>query len=132
MTQYTNNDLAVRTLRDLNIIGAEEMPAAADLAFTLETIQSEFARMEADGMPFGNASTSYGSYNHSIFTELSRRMGFAIGPAFGVMSAGEGQAGEMSAENKLWKVLKPVKWPELLTVERGARGTRIRDPIISQ
>jgi len=132
MAQYSTTDLAVRTLRDLNIISAEELPAAEDLQYVIETIQSEFARMEADGIKFSQHSTSVNSINTVLFTELSRRMGFAVGPAFGVMSAATGEAGKMASESILRRLVAPVKTPELLTIERAARGTRIRDPIISQ
>jgi hypothetical protein len=130
MTQYTTNDLAVRVLRDLNIIAADEIPAASDMSYTLETIRSEFARMEADGIKMW--STTIDSINHVYLTELSRRMGFAIGPAFGVMDAATGEAGKAASENVIRRLGAPVRTPELLTVERGARGYRIRDPIISQ
>jgi hypothetical protein len=132
MAQYTTNDLAVRVLRDLNIIDAEETPSAEDLAYTIETIQSEFARMEADGIKFSQHSTSVNSINIVLYTELSRRMGFAIGPAFGIMDAATGEAGKAASEGVLRRLVAPVKTPEVLTIERAARGTKIRDPIISQ
>jgi hypothetical protein len=130
VTQFSTNDLAVRTLRDLNIISAEELPSAADLQFALETIQSEFGRMEADGIVMWG--TTLDSINHVYFTVLSNRMGAAIGPAFGVMSAASALGVKEAAENVIRRLAAPVKTPELMTIERAARGTRIRDPIISQ
>jgi len=119
-------------MRDLNIIASDEQPDATDFAYVKETIQSEFARMEADGIDFSNHGTTIDSINTVLLTELSRRMGFAIGPTFGVMDAATGQAGKEASENILRRLVVPVKNPELLNIERAARGARIRDPIISQ
>ena len=130
MTQFTLNDLAVRTLRDLNIYDAEATPTAADLDFVKETIRSEFARLEADGIIMW--STSVDSINNHYLTTLSGYMGGAIGPAFGVMSKQASTGVMQYYENILRRLGAPVKTPEVLTIERAARGTRIRDPIINQ
>jgi hypothetical protein len=130
VTQFTTNDLAIRTLRDLNIIAADETPASEDMNYVLETLRSEYARMLADGIIF-QAST-IDSINEIYFTELSRRMGFAIGPAFGVMSAATGEAGKAASEGVLRRLGVPTKTPQVMVIERAARGTAIRDPIISQ
>ena len=132
MTQFTTNDLAVRVLKDLNIIAAEEVPASADMAYTLETIRCEFALMEADGVKFSNHGTSVDSINEALFTELSRRMGFAVGASFGVMSAATAEAGKLASDGLIRRLTTNVKVPELANIERAARGARIRDPIISQ
>jgi len=129
---YSTNDLAIRTLRDLNIISASETPSSDDMNYTLETIQSEFARLEADGLQFSNMGCSVDSIPSALLTELSRRMGFAVGPAFGVMSAAVGEQGKAASEAVLWRLIVPAKTPELLNIERAALGNRIRDPIISQ
>ena len=129
---YSLNDLVLRTMRDLNIIEAEEVPSNADYEFVKQTIQSEFARMEADGIQFSNHSTTVDSIDVALFTELSRRMGFAIGPAFSVMNASTAEAGKEASENVIRRILVPVKYPEEMKIERAARGARIRDPIISQ
>jgi hypothetical protein len=119
-------------MRDLNIIASDEQPDSSDFAYVQQTIESDFARMEADGINFGNHGTTIDSINGALFTELSRRMGFAIGPAFGVMDAATSEAGKEASENVLRRLVVPVKEPELLTIERAARGYRIRDPIVSQ
>lgn len=129
---YTTNDLAIRVLRDLNIISASETPSSDDMNYTLETIESEFARLEADGLQFSNMGCSVDSIPASLLTELSRRIGFSIGPAFGVMSAAVGEQGKAASEAVLWRLIVPAKVPELLNIERAALGNRIRDPIISQ
>ena len=69
---------------DLNIIEAEETPSNADYEFVKQTIQSEFARLEAGGMQFSNQSTTVDQIDPAMFTLLSSHMGFCIGPAFSV------------------------------------------------
>ena len=79
---FTLNDLVLRTMLDLNIIEAEETPSNADYEFVKQTIQSEFARLEAGGMQFSNQSTTVDQIDPAMFTLLSSHMGFCIGPAF--------------------------------------------------
>lgn len=130
MTTFTKNDLAIRTLRDLNIIALDETPPAEILSFVLETIGSEMARMDADGIVLW--STTPDSIDEAYFTELSRRMGFAVGPGFGIMDAATAEAGKEASELVIRRLAAPVKTPELLVIPREARGTRIRDPLIIQ
>lgn len=132
MTNYTTNDLAVRILQDLNIIAVDEAPQATDLNFVLQTIRSEFPRMEADGIRFNMHETTVDSISPTLFTELSRRIGFAVATVYGIMSASESEQGKEASEIVLRRLTQPGRTPELLTIERAARGARIRDPIISQ
>jgi hypothetical protein len=130
LTQYTLDDLALRTLRDLNIVDSEATPSAADLEFVKETIEVEFARMNADGIIMWG--TTVDSIPDVYFRVLSQRMGFAVGPQFGIMDAKTAAAGIDISESLIRRLSAPTKYPEELQIERSARGTRIRDPIISQ
>lgn len=130
MTQYSKNDLAIRTLQDLNIIGLDEIPPSEVLTYVLQTIGSEFARMEADGIIMW--ATTIDSIDEVYFTELSRRMGFAIGPGFGIMDAATAEAGKEASEAVIRRLAAPTKTPEAMVIPREARGTRIRDPLIIQ
>jgi hypothetical protein len=132
MANFTTNDLAVRILRDLNITPIDQAPSANDIDFVLETITCEFAKMEADGIRFNNAETSVDSISPVMFIELSRRIGFAIAPGYGIMDAGTALQAIKSSEDEIRKLVAPVATPEELQIERAARGARIRDPIISQ
>jgi len=127
---YTTNDLALRVLRDLNIIALDEIPQASDFNFAVETIRSEFARMEADGIRMWG--TTVDIIDNVYFTELSRRMGFALATAYGIMPASQAEQGKEASEAIIRRLAAATKTPELLIIERAARGARIRDPIISQ
>ena len=129
---FSLNDLVLRTMLDLNIIEAEETPSNADYEFVKQTIQSEFARLEAGGMQFSNQSTTVDQIDPAMFTLLSSHMGFCIGPAFQVMSAATAQQSKQFTEGNMWTITNPVKFPQEMKIERAARGARIRDPIISQ
>ena len=130
MTQFTLNDLTLKTIRDLNLYDSEATPSDADFNFVKQTIQSEFARMEGDGIIMW--STSVDSIHHSYMNALSTLMGACIGPTFGVMTAASAIGVKQAAENTIRRLQAPTKNPEVLTIERAARGTRIRDPILSQ
>lgn len=56
MTTYSRTDLATRTLRKANLIGAEETPSAADLEFVNEGIQSDTAALAIEGIVIWNGS----------------------------------------------------------------------------
>ena len=130
MTTYTTAQLATRVLKDLNIIALDETPQAADFNFVVETIESEFARMEADGIRMWG--TTVDIIDAPYFTELSRRMGFAIATAYGIMDAATAESGKEASEAVIRRLAAATKQPEELIIERAARGARIRDPIISQ
>lgn len=129
---YTTNDLAVRILQDLNIIAIDQAPDATDLTYVLQTIQSEFARMEADGIRFNMAETTVDSISPILFTELSRRIGYSVAPGYGIMDTATALQSIRGSEDVIRQLVAPSKTPEVMTIERAARGARIRDPIISQ
>ncbi len=77
MTTFTGTELATRVLKDLGLIAAEETPSSTDLVWSQETCDSEIALMSAKGIPVWNGSQEY-------LTTLSRRIGLAIAPSFGL------------------------------------------------
>ncbi len=56
MSSYSRSDLATRVLRDLGLIGGEEVPSAADLQWSAETVGSEVALLGSIGLPIWNGS----------------------------------------------------------------------------
>lgn len=79
---YTTAELSTRVLKDLGLVAAEETPTAADLAWATETVQSEVQMMAAKGIPIWNGSDV--TVPVEYLTVLSRRIGLAIGPSFGL------------------------------------------------
>jgi|GEM_PF-4538344 len=82
MTTYTLSDLATRVLKDLGLVGADETPSASDQAWAKETVTSEVQMLSAIGMPIWNGSEL--DVPVEYFTILSRRIGLAIAPSFGL------------------------------------------------
>ena len=89
MTTYTTTELATRVLRDLGLIGAEETPSDADLQWAIETAQSEVQMLSAKGVPVWNGSEV--EIPQEYLTALSRRIGLAVAPSFGLMSLADAQ-----------------------------------------
>lgn len=87
MTTYTKAELATRILRDTGLIGAEETPSAIDLLFTEETLSSEIDLLAVKGIVIWDGSEV--SIPNSYYTTLSRRLGLALGPSFGLGSIAE-------------------------------------------
>lgn len=87
MTTYSKSDLATRILRDAGLIGAEEVPSAADLQWAEETLSSEIDLMAAKEITIWNGSDS--SIPSAFLTILSRRIVLAVGPSFGLADIGE-------------------------------------------
>jgi hypothetical protein len=82
MTAYTNEELATRVLKDLGLIGAEETPSAADLAWAVETCEAEIGLLAAKGVPVWNGGSD--SIPVEYLTTISRRIGLAMAPSFGL------------------------------------------------
>lgn len=82
MTTYTKADLATRVLKDLGLVGADETPSAADQEWAEETVSAEIAMLESIGMPIWNGSVM--AVPEHYLTILSRRIGLAIAPSFGL------------------------------------------------
>lgn len=99
MTTYTKAELATRVLRDLGLLGAEETATAADQEFAEETISSEMALLAAKGINVWNASED--SIPSEYLTTLSRRIGLAMAPAYGLADEAKAQAAMVLAERDL-------------------------------
>lgn len=99
MTTYTQADIATRVLKDLGLIGAEETPSAADLLWAEETIASEVAMMRARGLVIWNGSDV--ALPVEYLAPLSRRIGIAASPSFGLMSTAQAEQAIPLAEMNL-------------------------------
>jgi len=82
MTTYTTTELATRVLKDLGLVAAEETPSSADLNWAIETVQSEVQMLAAKGIPVWNGSEVV--VPSEYLTVLSRRIGLALAPSFGL------------------------------------------------
>lgn len=105
MTTYSLTDLSTRVLRDLGLLGADESPSAEDLSWASETVQSEVGMLNAMGMPIWNGSEL--AVPQEYLSTLSRRIGLAIAPSFGLASAAEAQAAMREAERSLTILANP-------------------------
>jgi hypothetical protein len=114
MTTLSQSDLATRTLRDLGLLGAEEVPSAADLQWAQETVSSEVAMLGTIGLPIWNGSDM--AVPLEYLTPLSRRIGLAVAPSFGMMSQAEAQIAMREAERYLTVMAAP----------RGANPSTLR------
>jgi hypothetical protein len=105
MTTYTKSEMATRVLRDLGLIGAEETPSAADLSWAEETVDAEVALLMAKGINVWNSSED--SFPLEYLTVLSRRIGLAVAPSFGLTDIATAQSAMGAAERDL-RVLSSV------------------------
>lgn len=105
MTTYSRSDLATRIGRDLGVIGAEETPSAADLAWLEETVSSEVAMLGVVGMPIWNGSDM--EIPQEYLTPLSRRIGLAVAASFGLTDLATAELAMERAENVLAKMAAP-------------------------
>ncbi len=99
MTTYTTTQLATRALRDLGVVGAEETPTAADLAWAIETVQSEVQMLARKGIPVWNGSEV--SVPQEYLTTLSRRVGAPMATSFGLMTIPEAEQVMLLCEQNL-------------------------------
>jgi hypothetical protein len=105
MTTYSQSDLATRVLKDLGLLGADETPSADDLAWSTETVSSEVAMMSSIGLPIWNGSDM--AVPQEYLTILSRRIGLAIAPSFGLMDSATAQLAMRDAERYLTVMANP-------------------------
>lgn len=82
MTTYTGTELATRVLKDLGLLGAEETPSAADLAWAEETCDAEIGLLAAKSIVIWNGGDD--DIPQEYLTALSRRIGLAVAPSFGL------------------------------------------------
>jgi len=120
MTTYTLADMATRVLKDLGLVGADETPSAADQEFAEETVSSEVQMLAALGLPIWNGSEM--AVPQEYLTTLSRRIGLAIAPGFGLMNLAEAQIAMREAERTLTVLAAPRTRPLLL--QAADAGTR--------
>ncbi len=118
--EYTENDLAVRVLRDLGLVGGDETPSAADHAWAKQTNASEIALLARVGLPIWNGSVM--SIPEEYFTTLSRRLGIAIEPSFGRTSLAEAQNAMREAERYLTLMAAPRSRPATLDAREPSFG----------
>lgn len=121
MTTYTEDELATRILKDLGLIGAEETPSAADLEWAKETAASEIALLAALGLPIWNGSEL--SIPQEYLTTLSRRVGLAVAPSFGLTDSVTATQAMREAERQLTELAAPRSVPLKLRTDLPARGS---------
>lgn len=119
MTTYSQTDLATRILGDLGIVGEDETPSAAALAWAIETASSEIAMMASIGLPIWNGSVM--AVPLEYLTTLSRRCGLAVAPRYGLVTIAQAQMAMREAETSLTLLANPrASSPLLLTPDAGS------------
>lgn len=117
MVTYTEGRLATRVLRDLGLIGAEETPTAADMEWAKETSASEIGMLASMNLPIWNGSEM--EIPQEYFTTLSRRIGLAIAPSFGLTDSVTAQQGMREAERYLTRLAAPRTRPLELRIDNN-------------
>lgn len=112
MPTYSQSDLATRVLKDLGITDARETPDPDDLAWATETVSSEVAMLASIGLPIWNGSDM--AVPLEYLTTLSRRIGLAVAPSFGLMSMADAQLAMREAERYLTIMAAPRVTPLLM------------------
>lgn len=105
MTTYSLSDLATRVGKDLGLIAAEETPSAADLDWLEETCSGEIAMLGTIGLPIWNGADV--SVPQEYLTPLSRRIGLAVAPSYGLMSPADSILAMREAERYLTVMANP-------------------------
>jgi hypothetical protein len=99
MTTYTGSELAVRVLKDLGLVGSEETPSAADQTWAEETCDAEISLLAAKGIPVWNGGED--DIPQEYLTVLSRRIGLALAPSFGLSDVATATLAMRAAEDDL-------------------------------
>ena len=99
MTSYTITQLATRVLKDEGLIAAEETPSSVDLNWSIETCQSEIELLASKGIVIWDGSQFDIPQNY--YTALSRRIGLALAPSFGLADVAAATQALPIAENDL-------------------------------
>jgi hypothetical protein len=102
---FTLTELATRVLKDLGLIAADETPSADDAAWAEETCTAETAMLAAVGIPVWGGSEA--SVPPEYLTTLSRRIGLAVAPSFGLMDSATAQLAMREAERYLTLMANP-------------------------
>lgn len=122
MTTYSRTDLATRMLRDLGLIASDEDPSADDLDWATETVSAEVAMLGSIGMPIWNGSDM--SVPVEYLTPLSRRIGLAVAPSFGLSDTATAQLAMREAERVLTLMANPRAGRPLTLVANDAVSGR--------
>lgn len=96
---YDETQFATRVLKDIGLIGAEETPSAADLQWAKETAETEISLLAALGIPIWNGNEL--SIPVEYVGILSRRVGIAMAPSFGLTDPASAEAAMRSIERNL-------------------------------
>jgi len=123
MTTYSLTDLATRVGRDLGLIGGEEDLSAHDSAWLQETCSAEIAAMSAIGLPIWNGSEM--SIPAEYLTPLSRRIGLAVAPSYGLTDTVTAVSAMREAERILTVMAAPRGPRPLSLVANDARPFRL-------
>jgi len=99
---FSLQELAARVLKDLGLLGAEETPSSADLAWAMETCSSEIDLLAAKRINIWNGSED--SIPNEYLTTLSRRIGLAVAPSFGQTDIASANAQIVALEKDLRKL----------------------------
>jgi hypothetical protein len=99
MTTYTSTQLSTRVLKDLGLVAAEETPTAADMEWVEQTVEAEIGLLNAKGIPIWNGSDD--SIPHEYLSVLSRRIGLALAPSFGLSDLATATVAMRAAEDDL-------------------------------
>lgn len=99
MTTFTLSQLATRVLKDLGLVGAEETPSSADLAWSEQTCSSEIELLEAKGIGIWNGSVE--EIPNEYLTTISRRICLAVAPSFGLSDVATATSGIIALEKDL-------------------------------
>lgn len=82
MTTFTMSELATRVLKDLGLLGVDEVPSADDLAYAEQTVSSELELLQTKDIEIWNGNEE--STPNAYLTALSRRIGLALAPSYGL------------------------------------------------
>lgn len=122
MTTYTLAETATRVLRDLGLIDANETPSAVDLTMAEETVSAEIATMASIGMPIWNGSDL--SVPLEYLMPLSRRIGLALAPSYGLTDVATATNAMREAERVLTMLAAPRGITPLALRSNDATGYR--------
>lgn len=96
---YDETQFATRVLKDAGLIGAEETPSAADLQWAKDTAETEISLLAALGMPLWNGNEL--SIPIEYVGILSRRVGLALAPSYGLADPAAAEREMRSVERNL-------------------------------
>lgn len=119
MTTYNEDQFATRVLKDLGLVGAEETPSAADLAWAKETAATEILMLASIELPIWNGSEM--EIPQEYLGVLSRRVGLAVAPSFGLIDIATAEQQMRAAEYNLTLLAAPRTMPLTLTANDATR-----------